>query len=201
MYRSLIKPFFDFCLALLLMVLTFPILIFAMIFLAIDLKGYPIFKQVRPGLDGQFFTLYKLKTMRETRDKDGHLLPDHQRMTSLGSWIRKRSIDELPQLFNVLKGEMSFIGPRPLLPEYLSLYSEEQKKRHWVKPGISGWAQVNGRNALNWKEKFILDIWYVEEQSFILDLKIIFKTGVSLFKSKDVNASATTTMEPFNGKN
>lgn len=201
MYRSLIKPFFDFCLALLLMVLTFPILIFAMIFLAIDLKGYPIFKQVRPGLNGQFFTLYKLKTMRGTRDKEGNLLPDYQRMTSLGSWIRKRSIDELPQLLNVLKGEMSFIGPRPLLPEYLSLYSEEQKKRHWVKPGISGWAQVNGRNALNWKEKFILDVWYVEHQSFILDLKIVFKTVFNVLKSKDVNATAKTTMEPFNGKN
>ena len=201
MYRKLIKPFFDFCFAFLLLVLSFPVLFITLLVLGLDQKGTPIFKQIRPGKNGKYFTIYKLKTMRDTRDEKGNLLPDHQRMTSFGGWIRKRSIDELPQLFNVLKGEMSFIGPRPLLPAYLPLYTKEQSKRHLVSPGISGWAQVNGRNTLNWQEKFKLDVWYVEHQSFILDLKIIFKTVLNVLKSKDVNASATTTMEPFNGKN
>jgi undecaprenyl phosphate N,N'-diacetylbacillosamine 1-phosphate transferase len=201
MYSRYIKPLFDFWFAVFLLLLTSPVLILALLLLSLDLKGNPVFTQLRPGLNAQCFTLYKLKTMRDTRGKDGELLSDHQRMTPLGAWIRKRSIDELPQLFNVLKGEMSFVGPRPLLPEYLPLYSEEQRKRHQVKPGISGWAQVNGRNTVNWKEKFTLDIWYVEHQSFVLDIKIVIKTLFNILRSKDVNASDTSTMEPFNGKN
>ena len=201
MYRKLIKPFFDFCFALLLMVLTSPMLFITLLILGLDQKGTPFFTQIRPGKNGKYFTIYKFKTMRDTRNASGELLPDMERITSLGKIIRKLSLDELPQLWNVLKGEMSFVGPRPLLPQYLPLYSEEQNKRHEVLPGITGWAQVNGRNTLNWQEKFKLDVWYVEHQSFILDLKIIFKTVLNVLKSKDVNASATTTMEPFNGKN
>ena len=201
MYRKLIKPFFDFCFALLLMVLTSPMLFISLLILGLDQKGTPFFTQIRPGKNGKYFTIYKFKTMRDTRNASGELLPDMERITSLGKIFRKLSLDELPQLWNVLKGEMSFVGPRPLLPQYLPLYSEEQNKRHEVLPGITGWAQVNGRNTLNWQEKFKLDVWYVEHQSFILDLKIIFKTVLNVLKSKDVNASATTTMEPFNGKN
>ena len=139
--------------------------------------------------------------MRDTRDAEGKLLPDFERMTPLGKIIRKLSLDELPQLWNVVRGEMSFVGPRPLLPEYLSLYSTEQNNRHSVKPGITGWAQVNGRNALSWKEKFTLDCYYVEKQGFFMDIKILLLTLYKLIIPKDVNAGSQTTMEPFNGKN
>ena len=139
--------------------------------------------------------------MRDTRDDSGDLLPDNLRMTPLGKIIRKLSLDELPQLWNILKGEMSFVGPRPLLPEYLPLYSEEQQKRHLAKPGITGWAQVNGRNAISWKQKFEYDLWYIQHQSFILDIKILGMTLIKVFKTKDVNATGQITMEPFNGKN
>lgn len=139
--------------------------------------------------------------MRDTTDKEGDLLPDFERITPVGKIIRKLSLDELPQLVNVLKGEMSFVGPRPLLPEYLPLYSEEQNKRHLVNPGITGWAQVNGRNTLSWKEKFEFDVYYVEHQSLLLDLKILIKTVAKLFIPSDINAGKSLTMEPFNGKN
>jgi lipopolysaccharide/colanic/teichoic acid biosynthesis glycosyltransferase len=164
-------------------------------------QGTVFFKQIRPGKHGKLFTIYKLKTMRDTRLDSGDLLPDKQRTTPIGSIIRKLSLDELPQLWNVLKGDMSFVGPRPLLPEYLPLYSKKQEKRHDVKPGITGWAQVNGRNTISWEQKFDYDLWYIQHQSFILDIKILGMTLTKVFKTKDVNATGQITMEPFNGKN
>jgi len=166
-----------------------------------ELKAWPVFVQNRPGLNQKIFSIFKFKTMRDTRDADGKLLPDFERITPLGKTIRKLSLDELPQLWNVVLGEMSFVGPRPLLPEYLPLYSEEQNKRHQVKPGITGWAQVNGRNALSWQEKFKLDVYYRENQSFVMDLKILIKTVGKVILPKDINAGEQLTMEPFNGKN
>ena len=187
--------------ALSLMVLFLPFFLLVSFILLIQNSGSPFFSQIRPGKHGKLFTIYKLKTMRDTRDESGELLPDHQRTTPIGSVIRKLSLDELPQLWNVLKGDMSFVGPRPLLPEYLPLYSKEQEKRHEVKPGITGWAQVNGRNTISWKQKFEYDLWYIQHQSFILDIKILGMTLTKVFKTKDVNATGQITMEPFNGKN
>ena len=187
--------------ALSLMVLFLPFFLLVSFILLIQNSGSPFFSQIRPGKHGKLFTIYKLKTMWDTRSDSGELLPDHQRTTSIGSVIRKLSLDELPQLWNVLKGDMSFIGPRPLLPEYLPLYSKEQEKRHEVKPGITGWAQVNGRNTISWKQKFDYDLWYIQHQSFILDIKILGMTLTKVFKTKDVNATGQITMEPFNGNN
>ena len=187
--------------ALSLMVLFLPFFLLVSFILLIQNSGSPFFSQIRPGKHGKLFTIYKLKTMRDTCDDSGELLPDHQRTTPIGSVIRKLSLDELPQLWNVLKGDISFVGPRPLLPEYLPLYSKEQEKRHDVKPGITGWAQVNGRNTISWKQKFDYDLWYIQHQSLILDIKILGMTLTKIFKTKDVNASGQTTMEPFNGKN
>ena len=184
-----------------LMVLLLPFFLFVTFILLIQNSGSPFFSQIRPGKHGKLFTIYKLKTMWDTRSDSGELLPDHQRATSIGSVIRKLSLDELPQLWNVLKGDMSFVGPRPLLPEYLPLYSKEQEKRHEVKPGITGWAQVNGRNTISWKQKFDYDLWYIQHQSFILDIKILGMTLTKVFKTKDVNATGQITMEPFNGNN
>lgn len=198
---NVFKHFLDRSVGLMLLIGLIPLFVFIALLLWIQNSGSPFFTQVRPGKDGQLFTIFKFKTMRDTRDKKGKLLPDFERMTPLGKTIRKLSLDELPQLWNVVKGEMSFVGPRPLLPEYLSLYSTEQSKRHVVKPGITGWAQVNGRNALTWKEKFILDCYYVEKQGFFMDLKILLLTLYKVFVPKDVNAGSQTTMEPFNGKN
>ena len=196
-----IKHFLDRFFALFALVLFFPILLVLVFFLWIELKQFPFFTQVRPGKDSQLFTIYKLMTMRNTYDAQGKLLPDFERITPMGSVIRKLSLDELPQLWNVILGEMSFVGPRPLLPEYLSLYSTEQNKRHLVKPGITGWAQINGRNALSWKEKFVLDCYYVKNQGFSFDLKILFLTMYKLLAPKGINAGGQTTMEPFNGRN
>ena len=198
---NVFKHFLDRSVGLMLLIGLIPLFVFIALLLWIQNSGSPFFTQVRPGKDGQLFTIFKFKTMRDTRDTKGKLLPDFERMTPLGKTIRKLSLDELPQLWNVVKGEMSFVGPRPLLPEYLSLYSTEQSKRHVVKPGITGWAQVNGRNALTWKEKFILDCYYVEKQGFFMDLKILLLTLYKVFVPKDVNAGSQTTMEPFNGKN
>ena len=184
-----------------LMVLLLPFFLFVTFILLIQNSGSPFFSQIRPGKHGKLFTIYKLKTMWDTRSDSGELLPDHQRTTSIGNVIRKLSLDELPQLWNVLKGDMSFVGPRPLLPEYLPLYSKEQEKRHEVKPGITGWAQVNGRNTISWKQKFEYDLWYIQHQSFILDIKILGMTLTKIFKTKDVNATGLITMEPFNGNN
>ncbi|SCU43578.1 capsular polysaccharide synthesis enzyme Cap5M [Mammaliicoccus lentus] len=162
--------------------------------------GRPIFfKQTRPGKDEKPFEILKFRTMTDERDLNGELLPDKDRMTKTGDFIRKTSIDELPQLINVLKGDLSLVGPRPLLMDYLPLYTEEQRKRHLVKPGITGWAQVNGRNTISWEEKFKLDVWYVENQSFKLDMFILYKTIMNVIKRKDITATNHVTMEKFRG--
>ena len=200
-YKRIIKPVFDFSFAFVLLSLLMPIILVFLFFLFLQNSRTPFFSQVRPGLKEKLFTIYKLKTMRDTRDDQGVLLPDNQRVTPLGKIIRKLSLDELPQFWNVLKGDMSFVGPRPLLPEYLPLYNKEQKKRHNLKPGITGWAQVKGRNTISWQQKFEYDLWYIENQSFILDLKILLFTVGKIFKTQEVNASGLNTMERFNGNN
>ncbi|MBU6942448.1 sugar transferase [Staphylococcus simulans] len=176
-----------------------PILVGASVAIAKSMGRPVLFKQQRPGLNGEPFYIYKFRTMTDARDDQGELLPDEQRMTKVGSFIRKTSIDELPQLINVIKGDLSLVGPRPLLMEYLPLYSQEQKKRHLVKPGITGWAQVNGRNAISWEAKFKLDVWYVENQSFKLDMYILYKTFINVLNRKDVSAKDHVTMEKFRG--
>lgn len=201
MYKIFIKPAIDFLLALIILCLILPALILLAVILSIQNFGNPFFKQIRPGKNGKLFTIYKFKTMRDTHDDQGNLLPDNQRLTAIGKIVRKLSLDELPQLWNILKGEMSFVGPRPLLPEYLPLFNQEQQKRHWVKPGITGWAQVNGRNAISWQQKFEYDKWYVEHQSFKLDIKILFMTINKIFHTQEVNASNQITMDRFDGNN
>ena len=201
MFYPILKHFFDKVFALIAFIVLSPLILLIGIVLFIDLKAWPVFVQKRPGYHQKIFSIYKFKTMRDTKDEKGALLPDFERVTRLGKIIRQLSLDELPQLINVLIGQMSFVGPRPLLPEYLPLYSVEQNKRHQVKPGITGWAQVNGRNALSWQEKFNLDIYYRENQSFVLDLKILIKTVGKIILPKDVNAGEQLTMERFNGKN
>jgi lipopolysaccharide/colanic/teichoic acid biosynthesis glycosyltransferase len=163
-------------------------------------QGKPFFTQRRPGKNTNIFNIIKFKTMNDKKDVDGQLLPDSQRLTSMGSFIRKTSLDEIPQLINVLTGDMSLIGPRPLLTNYLHLYSDFQNRRHEVKPGITGWAQVNGRNAISWDKKFEYDVWYVDNSSFILDCKILFKTVQKVLKSEGINAANAATIEPFDGK-
>lgn len=201
MIYRVFKNIWDSIMALSLIVLLLPFVSFLSLLLLIQNNGTPFFHQTRPGKHGKFFTIYKFKTMLDTRNQAGELLPDNDRITALGKIIRKLSLDELPQLWNVLKGDMSFVGPRPLLPEYLPLYNKQQQRRHEVKPGITGWAQVNGRNAISWKQKFEYDLWYIQKQSFILDLKILGMTLMKVFKTQDVNASGQITMEPFNGNN
>lgn len=200
-YKRIIKPVFDFSFAFVLLSLLMPIILVFLFFLFLQNSGTPFFSQVRPGLKEKLFTIYKLKTMRDIRDDQGVLLPDNQRVTPLGRIIRKLSLDELPQFWNVLKGDMSFVGPRPLLPEYLPLYNKKQKNRHNLKPGITGLAQVKGRNTISWQQKFEYDLWYIENQSFILDLKILLFTVGKIFKTQEVNASGLNTMERFNGNN
>lgn len=194
-----IKRLFDFIVAGIGIVVTSPIMIIFAILIRMKLGKPIIFKQQRPGLHGNPFYVYKFRTMTDEVDENGELLPDHIRLTKLGRLIRKLSVDELPQLFNVLKGDLSLVGPRPLLMEYLPLYTAEQARRHDVKPGITGWAQVNGRNAITWEEKFKLDVWYVENQSFWLDLKILFLTIVKVVKSEGINQAGQATMEKFTG--
>jgi|TARA_B110000090_G_scaffold26422_1_gene26847 undecaprenyl phosphate N,N'-diacetylbacillosamine 1-phosphate transferase len=198
-YKRIIKPIFDCCFAFILLSLLMPIILVLLFLLFLQNNVSPFFSQSRPGKHGKIFTIYKLKTMRDTRSNSGELLPDKQRTTTIGNIVRKLSLDELPQLWNILQGDMSFVGPRPLLPEYLPLYSKEQEKRHDVKPGITGWAQVNGRNTISWKQKFDYDLWYIQHQSFILDIKILCMTLTEVFKTKDINATEQITMEPFNG--
>lgn len=167
--------------------------------LAIANRGKVWFTQKRPGKDGKLFTVIKFKTMSDERDGYGNLLPDEKRLTSIGKFVRKTSIDEIPQLFNVLLGHMSFVGPRPLLTEYLTLYDKQQMRRHEVKPGITGWAQVNGRNTLSWQQKFAYDIWYVDHISFALDIKILFLTVIKVFKAEGISSESSLTMEKFRG--
>jgi lipopolysaccharide/colanic/teichoic acid biosynthesis glycosyltransferase len=199
MYRLVIKPLIDLCIALAALLLISPILLSIMLLLLFFNQGKPFFLQRRPGKDGRIFTIIKFKTMNDKKDYLGNLLPDNQRLTKVGSFVRKTSIDELPQLLNVLKGDMSLVGPRPLLPEYLHLYDDFQRKRHNVKPGITGWAQVNGRNAIGWDRKFELDVWYAENVSFILDVRIVLKTIVKVLQRKGISASVLINMEPFKG--
>jgi len=201
MYRNFFKPLFDIITAVIVLILVSPILLFAIIGLTIVNSGTPFFVQQRPGKNGRIFSIVKLKTMTDARDQEGNLLPDSDRLTSIGRIIRKTSLDEIPQLFNVLSGHMSLVGPRPLLPSYLDLYTPEQAKRHDVKPGITGWAQVNGRNSITWGKKFELDAWYVEHQSFLVDFKIVLLTVKKVFLSEDINTEGVATTTPFNGTN
>jgi undecaprenyl phosphate N,N'-diacetylbacillosamine 1-phosphate transferase len=198
---SIIKRLFDIVFALLLLLFTLPITIFFTILLLIANGGKPFFIQSRPGKNERVFKLIKFKTMTDKKDENGNLLSDEQRMTLIGTFVRKTSLDEIPQMINVLKGDMSLIGPRPLLVQYLQLYSDEQKKRHLVRPGITGWAQVNGRNAISWQKKFELDVWYVENQSFLLDIQIFFKTIKNILISEGINQAGQATAVAFNGNN
>jgi lipopolysaccharide/colanic/teichoic acid biosynthesis glycosyltransferase len=199
MYRELCKPFFDIISALIGLILLFPIFLVVTVFLFFANDGKPFFFQLRPGKGGKIFKIIKFKTMNDRKDAEGNLLPDSVRLTKVGSFVRKTSLDEIPQLLNVVIGDMSIVGPRPLLTTYLHLYSNFQNRRHEVKPGITGWAQVNGRNAISWDKKFELDVWYVDHISFLLDLKILFKTVQKVIKSDGINAADSTTIEPFQG--
>lgn len=196
----MIKRLFDIVLSLILIILFLPLYI--IVFLLIFIKmGQPIlFRQKRPGKDGKIFEIYKFRTMTNEKDENGKLLPDEQRLVGIGRFIRSTSLDELPQILNVLKGEMSFVGPRPLLVEYLPLYNKTQKRRHDVKPGITGWAQVNGRNAISWEQKFEYDLWYVDNQSFWLDMKILWLTFLKVVKRSDISSNSSATMEKFMGE-
>ena len=181
------------------LLVAFPVLLICMVMLSIANKGRIWFMQERPGKNGTIFRVVKFKTMNDACDARGALLPDEKRLTAVGKFIRKTSLDELPQLVNVLKGDMSIVGPRPLLVEYLPLYSAEQQRRHEVKPGITGWAQVNGRNAISWPQKFAYDVWYVDHVSFWLDIKILFLTVVKVFKAEGISSATSVTMEKFRG--
>lgn len=193
------KRIIDFSLSLILIIVLSPAFIFTYIFVLSFIGKPTIFKQRRPGLSGEIFELYKFRSMNNNVDETGALLPNEVRLTSAGKFIRATSLDELPQLINVLKGDMSLIGPRPLLVDYMELYSEEQARRHDVRPGMTGWAQVNGRNAISWKEKFEYDVWYVDNRSLLLDIKILFKTFGKVIRSKDVNKSKDKIVTRFTG--
>lgn len=199
MYKKISKRLFDFLLSLFGLLILSPIILLFTILLYFANKGKPFFFQLRPGKNEKIFKIIKFKTMNDKKDNFGNLLPDAERMTKIGNFVRKLSIDELPQLINVLKGDMSLIGPRPLLVDYLALYNAEQKKRHNVKPGITGWAQVNGRNAISWEEKFKLDVWYVNNISLSLDIKIIFLTIKNIIKRQGISQEGQATMSKFGG--
>jgi undecaprenyl phosphate N,N'-diacetylbacillosamine 1-phosphate transferase len=198
-YRKIIKRSMDFVLALGAIIFLAPVLAVLALLVRVKLGSPVIFVQKRPGLHGKIFTLYKFRTMTDQRDCHGNLLPDGQRLTRFGKLLRSTSLDELPELFNILKGDMSFVGPRPLLVEYLPLYNEEQRQRHWVRPGLSGLAQVSGRNAISWEERFALDVQYVRTLSFLGDCKIILMTIAKVFMREGINSAGTATMEPFRG--
>ncbi len=199
MYPKIVKRILDFGSALLLLILASPVLLVVTVLLAFANKGKPFFYQARPGKNERIFNIVKFKSMNDKKGPDGALLPDGERITKVGNFVRKSSLDELPQLWNVLKGDMSIIGPRPLLISYLPRYNEEQRKRHNVRPGITGWAQVNGRNAISWDKKFEYDVWYVEHMSFSLDLKILVMTLKKVIKRADISAANHATMETFMG--
>ena len=198
-YVRFVKPVIDFLVALIMFTLLSPLFLVVTILLAVANAGKPFFFQRRPGQHGKIFKVIKYKTMNDRRDKNGELLPDAVRLTPIGRWVRKTSVDEVPQLLNVLKGDMSIIGPRPLLEEYLPLYDETQRHRHDVRPGITGWAQVNGRNAISWQQKFAYDVWYVNNVSFALDLKILLMTFRNVAKSEGISSETSATMEKFRG--
>ena len=195
----MLKSIFDKTLALFLIIIFSPVYIVVSLLIFWKMGSPILFRQKRPGKDEKIFGIYKFRTMTNEKDADGNLLPDEQRLVGIGKFIRSTSLDELPQLFNVLRGEMSFVGPRPLLIEYLDLYNEKQKRRHNVKPGITGWAQVNGRNAISWEQKFEYDVWYVDHQSFWLDMKILWMTFLKVVKRSDISSSSSATMEKFTG--
>lgn len=195
----MMKNLFDKTLALFLIILFSPIYIVLSLLIFFKMGSPILFRQKRPGYKEKIFGIYKFRTMTNEKDVDGNLLPDDKRLVGIGKFIRSTSLDELPQLFNVLKGEMSFVGPRPLLEEYLPLYNAKQKRRHDVKPGITGWAQVNGRNAISWEQKFDYDVWYVDNQSFWLDVKILWLTFLKVVKRSDISSSTSSTMEKFTG--
>jgi len=198
-YQKLIKPLFDFTCSLLGLLVLSPLFVLVWVSLVIANNGKPFFYQRRPGKDGRIFTIVKFRTMNDTKDAEDNLLPDTERLTKVGSFVRKTSLDEIPQLINVLKGDMSLVGPRPLLVEYLPLYNEEQARRHEVRPGITGWAQVNGRNAISWQQKFEYDVWYVKNLSFFLDLKILFLTIKKVVLREGISQEGEATIEIFKG--
>jgi lipopolysaccharide/colanic/teichoic acid biosynthesis glycosyltransferase len=200
-YVNLIKPLMDRLGALILLILLSPLILLTAILIALTLGTPIVFAQKRPGLNGKIFTIYKFRSMSDERDSSGELLSDAARLKGIGKIVRSLSLDELPQLWNVLRGEMSFVGPRPLLVEYLALYNDEQKQRHNVKPGITGWAQINGRNAISWEKKFRYDVEYTRKISFWFDLKIIFLTILKVFKKEGISQEGNVTMEKFNGTN
>lgn len=195
------KRFFDFLLSAMLLLMLSPVLLFVAVLVRFRLGSPVLFRQRRPGMHGKPFEILKFRTMTDARDAAGELLPDAERLTPFGEWLRRFSLDELPQLINVLKGELSFVGPRPLLMEYLPLYSPEQARRHEVRPGITGWAQVNGRNAISWEERFRLDVWYVDHRSLVLDFKILYLTVWRVLNREGINAAGEATMSKFTGTN
>ncbi len=196
-----IKRGLDFTLSLVGFLVLLPVFLVVTLFLAIANNGKPFFFQMRPGKNGRLFKIIKFKTMNDKTDEQGNLLSDAKRLTKVGKFVRKTSLDEIPQLLNVVKGDMSLIGPRPLMPEYLPLYDTEQQKRHNVMPGITGWAQINGRNNISWKKKFEYDVWYVENISFTLDVKILFLTIKKVLKKENISSENHVTVEDFNGNN
>ena len=199
MYDRYIKRILDFTLSLIALTVLLPLMLVLMVLGAIKMKGNPFFTQLRPGKDGKIFKLIKFRSMTCEKDKDGNLLPDDVRLTRYGEILRSTSLDELPELLNILKGDMSIVGPRPLLVQYLPLYNEEQRHRHDVRPGLTGWAQVNGRNSITWEDKFRYDVWYVRNISFILDVKILFLTVKKVFCREGISAENSATMEDFQG--
>jgi len=201
MYRSFFKYFIDFTAALLGFIVISPIFVLVMICLLIANSGKPFFFQSRPGKNARIFRVIKFKTMNDKEDKEGNLLPDAARLTPVGKFVRMISLDEIPQLINVLKGDMSLVGPRPLMPKYVPLYSPEQFRRHEVRPGITGWAQINGRNNISWKQKFEYDVWYVDHLSFALDVKIFFLTIKKVFVREGISKEGMATTDPFDGTN
>lgn len=198
-YKNIFKPIVDAIAAFIFILLLSPVFLFIFLLLSIANRGKPFFYQPRPGKDEKIFNIIKFKTMNDLVDEAGNLLPDDNRLTPVGRFVRKTSLDEIPQLINVIKGDMSLIGPRPLLVKYLPLYSEFQKRRHEVRPGITGWAQVNGRNAISWDEKFKYDVWYVDHQSLSLDVKIFLRTLKKVVKSEGISAQGQATTKPFMG--
>ena len=199
MYKNIIKPIFDFSLAIIGILLFSPLFVILTIILYFANGGQPFFFQLRPGKEGKLFRIIKFKTMNDKRDARGNLFSDAERLTKIGKFIRKTSLDEIPQLLNVIKGEMSLVGPRPLLPSYLDLYNDFQKRRNEVKPGITGWAQINGRNHISWEKKFKYDVWYVDHVSFWLDFKILIITILKVIKSEGINEEGQATSEEFKG--
>ncbi|MBK69675.1 MAG: hypothetical protein CMF54_07795 [Legionellales bacterium] len=194
------KKLFDLLISIVLLIILFPLIFFISVIILFSIGSPILFKQKRPGKNGEIFKIYKFRTMKNTKDKSGNLLPDKLRQTRFGNFLRRASLDEIPELLNVIKGEMSLVGPRPLMISYLELYNDFQARRHEVLPGITGWAQVNGRNKISWEEKFKLDVWYIDNWSLILDLKIIYITIIKVFMMKDINQTSDVSMDPFLGE-